>query len=105
MEERNLMRKRITLLIAAALMTLTMALAALPASAAPPCPEGSDTERAQSTGEPGEFQCTTTVTSEKNEKFTRETETTTKGSSGPNEETDTACEPTGSQKCPPGQFK
>ena len=99
------MRKRITLLIAAAVMALTMAFAALPASAAPPCPAGSDEPRAESTGEPGQFSCTTTVTSDKNEKFTRETETTTQGSSGPHEETDTACAPTGSEKCPPGQFK
>jgi hypothetical protein len=98
------MRKRITLLVTAAILVLTMALAVFPATAAPPCPAGSDTERAESTGEPGEFSCTTTVTSTKNEKFTRETETTTKGSSGPHEDTDTACEPTGSGKCPPGQF-
>ena len=99
------MIKRISLLIAAALLVATMAMAGLagPAFAAPPCPSGSDTDRAQSTGEPGQFQCQTTTSgkNEKQPKFQQQTTTTTQGSSGPNEQTSTTC----GKPCPPGQFK
>src|SRR5215212_1358885 len=98
------MKRIILMLTMAAMLAAALTVTAAPGFAAPPCPADSDTERATSTGEPGEFNCTTTTTSKKNPKFTKEDSTTTKGSSAPHEETTTACEPTGSGKCPPGQF-
>jgi hypothetical protein len=96
--------KRISLLVTAALMAAMMTVAmAAPAFANPPCPAGSDSPTATKTGSPGEFQCQTTVSgkNEKQPKFQKTTTTTTKGSSGPHEVTDTKC----GKPCPPGQFK
>jgi hypothetical protein len=98
------MKRIILMLTVAAFMVAAMAVTAPLAFAAPPCPAGSDTDRAVSNGQ-GSFSCTTTTPSEKNDKFTKTQTTTTKGSSGPNEVAGpTTCQGTGSGKCPPGQF-
>ncbi len=105
------MIKRITSLITAALLVATMAMGSLaaPAFAAPPCPAGSDTDRATSTGEPGQFECVTT-TEGKNKKFKEEETITSTGAPNDNkegklQESDTGCADSNpGNSCPPGQF-
>ena len=88
------MIKRISLLVAAALMAVMMMSAtAVPAFAAK-CPNGD-----QATNDQGTKTCTTEG---RNDRFTKEE--SVKGSFQTNNTVTTECEGTGSGKCPPGQF-
>ena len=100
------MLKRITMFVATALMVLALAA---PAFAVSPSQEECEALNDEDTTavfdrERGEVSCTVTEEG-KNPKFTKEQETTGQGNIqnkedvGPEE-----CEPTGSGKCPPGQF-
>ncbi len=85
-------------------VTLLVAMSAVPAFAVSPSQEGCEAQGGTFTRERGEVQCVN-VEEGKNPKFT-ETETTTgQGNIENKQEQDTACEPTGSGKCPPGQFR
>ncbi len=60
--------------------------------------QGGDFQRNQ-----GQVECVI-VEEGKNPKFTDETTTTGQGNISNKQEQESACEPTGSGKCPPGQF-
>jgi hypothetical protein len=102
--------KRITMLITAALLVATMAVAtAGTASAAPKCPNGTTSEP---TGEPGQFECVTIEQSKKNPKFAKEETTTSTGAPNANKEgtdrqttTEDCAESNPGNSCPGGQFK
>src|SRR5829696_1453217 len=101
--------KRITLLITAALLVATMAVAtAGTASAAPKCPNGTTSEP---TGEPGQFECVTVEQSKKNPKFAQEETITSTGAPNANKEgklqetTEDCAESNPGNSCPGGQFK
>ncbi len=100
------MIKRMVMLVATALLMMSLAL---PAFAASPSEEeclaaGGTFDRQQ-----GQVSCVIVTEEEgKNPKFTEETTTTTTGQGNagnkPTKDTTTDCEGTGSDKCPPGQF-
>ena len=106
------MRKRITLLVAALMLTLTMAFGSLAAFAAPPSQEQCEAQGGTFTKQQGQVSCVIVTEQEgKNPKFTQETETTTTGQgniSNKQEQTTTdECQQDGATRdnCPPGQFK
>jgi hypothetical protein len=94
--------KRISLLIAAAFMALTLAAPA--AFAASPSQEQCEASGGEFDRVNGKVICVKTEEG-KNPKFTEETTTTGQGNSGNKPTSDSDCEGTGSDKCPPGQFK
>ena len=95
------MIRRITTLVVAAL--LMMALAVPAAFAVSPSQAECEAQGGTFTRSGGQVQCVI-VEEGKNPKFT-DTETTTgQGNIGNKQEQEQACEPTGSGKCPPGQF-
>ena len=86
-----------------AVVALLVAMSAVPAFAVSPSQEQCEAQGGTFTRSGGEVQCVV-VEEGKNPKFT-ETETTTgQGNIGNKQEQESACEPTGSGKCPPGQF-
>ena len=87
------MRKRITLLVGALVVALTMSFASVAAFAAPPLPEGCFKER-------GTIFC---EEEGKNPKFSQET--SKKGSFQSSHPAQEECNRPGqTEKCPPGQF-
>lgn len=98
------MRRRITMLITAAILALTMSLAAaLPAFAAQELPAGCSKDK-------GTITCTST-TEGKNKNFSETTTTTTQGNTenfSPEPQgtgTETGCSDSNpGNSCPPGQF-
>ena len=87
------MRKRISLLVAALMVALTMSFGSVAAFAAPPLPGGCYKER-------GTIYCTETG---KNPKFSEQT--SKKGSFQSSHPAQQECNRPGqTQKCPPGQF-
>jgi Spy/CpxP family protein refolding chaperone len=97
------MRKRILLLVAALMLALTMSAMSMAAFAV--SPSQAECEAAGGTFDRSGGQVSCVIVEEgKNPKFT-DTETTTgQGNIENKQEQDSACEPTGSGKCPPGQF-
>jgi len=94
--------RRISLLFVAALLMMAVAV---PAFAASPSQEQCKADGGTFSSERGTKTCTIIVTSDKNSKFTNTTETSGQGNTGnktqgPSQD----CDPTGSDKCPPGQF-
>ena len=95
--------KRTGLLVAAVLVAVVMLVLAAPAFAVPPSQEECEAQGGTFTKERGEVQCVI-VEEGKNPKFTEEETTSGQGNIGNKQEQDTDCKPTGSGKCPPGQF-
>jgi hypothetical protein len=94
------MIRRITTLVVAALLMMALAV---PAFAVSPSQAECEAQGGTFTRSGGQVQCII-VEEGKNPKFT-DTETTTgQGNIGNKQEQEQACEPTGSGKCPPGQF-
>jgi hypothetical protein len=94
------MIRRITTLVVAALLMMALAV---PAFAVSPSQSECEAQGGTFTRSGGQVQCVI-VEEGKNPKFT-DTETTTgQGNIGNKQEQEQACEPTGSGKCPPGQF-
>jgi hypothetical protein len=82
---------------------LAIAGSAVPASAASPSQEQCEAQGGTFQRTNGQVECVI-VDEGKNPKFT-DTETTTgQGNISNKQEQEQACEPTGSGKCPPGQF-
>jgi hypothetical protein len=102
-EERNLMRKRILLLVAALMLTLTMAFGGLTAFAASPSQEECEAAGGTFDRSGGQVSCVI-VEEGKNPKFTEEETTTGQGNISNKQEQTNECGGTGSGKCPPGQF-
>ena len=102
------MIRRISLLVVAAVLAATMVVAtAAPAFAVSPSQEQCEAQGGTFTRSGGQVECVI-VEEGKNPKFT-DTETTTVQGNISNkqeqeQEQEQACEPTGSEKCPPGQF-
>ena len=98
------MIRRISLLVVAAVLAATMVVAtAAPAFAVSPSQEQCEAQGGTFTRTGGQVECVI-VEEGKNPKFT-DTETTTgQGNISNKQEQEQACEPTGSGKCPPGQF-
>ena len=92
----------IRLALTALAATAMMAFSA-PAMAASPSEEECAAQGGTFTKEKGQVQCVV-VEEGKNERFTDETTTSGQGNIDNKQEEDQACEPTGSGKCPPGQF-
>ena len=109
-ERKHSVIKRISLLITAALMAAMMMVAtAAPAFAVSPSERNCENQEGATPDsfnrERGEVSCTITEEG-KNKNFTREEETTGQGNIGNKTEGPTeTCTGTGSEKCPPGQFK
>jgi hypothetical protein len=103
-ERKDSVIKRISLLLVAALLAATMVVAtAAPAFAVSPSQEQCEAQGGTFDRTGGEVQCVT-VEEGKNPKFT-DTETTTgQGNISNKQQQSDVCEPTGSEKCPPGQF-
>ena len=80
-----------------------MAIFAAPAYAIPLSQEECEAQGGTITKEKGQVLCVI-VEEGKNPKFTEEETTTGQGNIENKQEQETACEPTGSGKCPPGQF-
>jgi predicted lipoprotein with Yx(FWY)xxD motif len=105
--ERKAVLKRITTLVVAALMMMALAV---PAFAVSPSQRECEAQNDANTTatfdrDRGEVSCNVTEEG-KNPKFTREQETTGQGNIQNKEEVGPEeCEPTGSGKCPGGQFK
>ena len=97
------MTRRISLLVVAAVMAAMMMLVTAPAFAVSPGEEACEDAGGTFTRTGGEVECVI-VEEGKNPKFTEEETTTGQGNIQNKQEQDTACEPTGSGKCPPGQF-
>ncbi len=95
------MQRKLAVALAGAL--LAIGGSAIPASAASPSQEECEAQGGTFTKERGEVSCVV-VEEGKNPKFTEETETTGQGNIENKQEQEQACEPTGSGKCPPGQF-
>jgi hypothetical protein len=93
--------KRMTMFVATAFFALAMAV---PAFAVSPSQEQCEAQGGTFDRQQGQVSCVI-VEEGKNPKFTEETETTGQGNIGNKQETTTECEGTGSDKCPPGQFK
>jgi hypothetical protein len=94
------MIRRITTLVVAALLMMALAV---PAFAVSPSQSECEAQGGTFTRSGGQVQCVI-VEEGKNPKFT-DTETTTgQGNIANKQEQEQACEPTGSGKCPPGQF-
>jgi|SRR5215203_633522 len=98
------MRKRISLLIAALMLALTMSFGSVAAFAAQDLPPGC-------TKDQGTVTCTTTTTSKKNDKFSETTTTTTQGNTSnfsPEPQgtgTESGCSDSNpGNSCPKGQF-
>jgi hypothetical protein len=102
------MRKRITLLIAAAIMALTMSFGSMAAFAASPQQQCEAQGGTFFTGEQGTKGCVVEEEG-KNPKFDQETETTQKGSFSsshdPVIDEDCTKDDVETGHCPPGQFK
>ena len=98
------MIRRISLLLVAAVLAATMVVAtAAPAFAVSPSQEQCEAQGGTFDRSGGQVECVI-VEEGKNPKFT-DTETTTgQGNISNKQEQDSECEPTGSGKCPPGQF-
>jgi hypothetical protein len=99
--------KRMTMFVATAFFALAMAV---PAFAVSPSQEQCEAQGGTFDRQQGQVSCVIVTEEEgKNPKFTEETTTTTTGQGNagnkPTEDTTTDCEGTGSDKCPPGQFK
>jgi hypothetical protein len=86
--------RRISLLIAAALMAAMMMVSVPSVAFAAQCPGGGQAENDRGTK--------TCTTEGRNDRFTKEE--SVKGSFQTNNTVTTECEGTGSGKCPPGQF-
>ncbi len=97
------MRKRITVLVAALMLTLTMAFGSLAAFAVSPSQEQCEAQGGTFTRSGGQVSCVI-VEEGKNPKFTEEETTTGQGNISNKQQQSTECEGTGSGKCPPGQF-
>jgi hypothetical protein len=98
------MKRRISLVLAVAGALAAMAVGAS-GTAFAASPSQTDCEAAGGTFERQQGQVTCVIVEEgKNPKFTDETTTTGQGNVGNKTEEEQACEPTGSGKCPPGQF-
>jgi hypothetical protein len=82
---------------------LAIAGSAAPASAASPSQEECEAAGGMFDRSGGQVSCVI-VEEGKNPKFTDETTTTGQGNISNKQEEEQACEPTGSGKCPPGQF-
>ena len=96
------MIRRISLLFVAALLMMAVAV---PAFAASPSEQACTDQGGTFTSTQGTKTCEVIVTSDKNSKFTNTTETSGQGNTGNKTQGPTQdCEPTGSGKCPPGQF-
>ena len=94
------MIRRVTTLLVAALVMMALAL---PAFAVSPSEAECEAAGGTFTRTQGEVQCVI-VEEGKNPKFTEETTTGGQGNIENKETEEQACEPTGSGKCPPGQF-
>ena len=89
--------------IVGAIAAFALAIPAGPAFAVSPSQEECEAAGGTFTKDQGQVSCVI-VEEGKNPKFT-DTETTTgQGNIGNKQEQEQACEPTGSGKCPPGQF-
>ncbi len=97
------MRRRITVLIMAAMLALTMAFATAPAFAVSPSEQECVDAGGTFDRDRGQVSCVI-VEEGKNPRFTDTTTTTGQGNAGNKPTRDDECAGTGSGKCPPGQF-
>jgi hypothetical protein len=96
--------KRILLVLGVALVMAAMVVAtAIPVFAVSPSQEECEAQGGTFDRDQGQVECVV-VEEGKNPKFTEETTTTGQGNIENKQEEQQACEPTGSGKCPPGQF-
>ncbi len=95
--------KKTRMIIVGAIAAFALAIPAGPAFAVSPSQADCEAQGGTFTRSGGEVSCVI-VEEGKNPKFT-DTETTSgQGNIGNKQEQEQACEPTGSGKCPPGQF-
>ena len=87
----------------ASIIAGALTVPAAPAFGASPSQEQCEAQGGTFQRNGGQVECVV-VDEGKNPKFTEETTTTGQGNTGNKQEQDTACEPNGSGKCPPGQF-
>jgi hypothetical protein len=98
------MRKRISLLVAALMLALTMSFGSVAAFAASPSQEQCEAQGGTFTKERGEVQCVI-VEEGKNPKFQQEETTTGRGNIENKQQKEEECNRPGqTEKCPPGQF-
>jgi hypothetical protein len=96
-------KRILTVLAVALVLAMMVVVMAVPSFAVSPSQEQCEAQGGTFDRQQGEVQCVV-VEEGKNPKFT-ETETTTgQGNIENKQEQQQACEPTGSGKCPPGQF-
>ena len=94
--------KRLSKFVLGGAACLAMSLGT-PASAVSPSQEECEAQGGTFIREQGQVQCVI-VEEGKNARFTEETTTSGQGNIGNKQEQESACEGTGSEKCPPGQF-
>ncbi len=95
--------KKMRIIIVGAIAAFALAIPAGPAFAVSPSEEECVAQGGTFDRSGGQVSCVI-VEEGKNPKFTDTTTTTGQGNIGNKEDTGQACEPTGSGKCPPGQF-
>ena len=95
--------KRLIALLAGVMATAVLALGAGTAGAVSPSERECEAAGGTFDRTGGQVECVI-VEEGKNPRFTEETTTTGQGNIENKQEEEQACEPTGSGKCPPGQF-